>query len=454
MNNRNIKPISPFILFCQKVIPLAFDESMSYYECLCALTNYLYSEVIPAVNNNADAVTELQTYVANYFKNLDVQEEINNKLDMMVEDGTLANIINNTIFNELNEQVNTNTQNISNNSKEIDILKNRKYIFFGDSYASGETGTSWLNNIVNYLGLSSTDYFNASRNSYGFTYPSSTQNWETVLDYTITQISNKNDYTDILVAGGYNDGAPYNSSTQQDIENAIQSFVTKCKNNFPNAKITIAHIGWTGNMDNFEGLRKSIKAYKNCTNFGASYINNSEFIMHNYTLYNSDYIHPNATGNENIAKYLINGLLTGSCDVYYEVPITLSNLTSIQLQNYQVISITHNEISSIEFRNLNKNQMLIQSNNDNNVPLTQFIRSELFGIGNNLSTCYAGNNEYDSNTQLINCYYQDTENNSGILPILVNVNNYKFQFINLGKTKNIKFIGIPSFSINQLSLYC
>lgn len=93
MNNRNIKPISPFILFCQKVIPLAFDESMSYYECLCALVNYLYKEVVPAVNNNADAVTELQTYVTNYFKNLDVQEEINNKLDEMAEDGQLADIV-------------------------------------------------------------------------------------------------------------------------------------------------------------------------------------------------------------------------------------------------------------------------------------------------------------------------------------------------------------------------
>lgn len=93
MTNRNIKPISPFILFCQKVIPLAFDESMSYYECLCALTNYLYNEVVPAVNNNADAVTELQNYVKNYFDNLDVQDEINNKLDEMAESGELTDII-------------------------------------------------------------------------------------------------------------------------------------------------------------------------------------------------------------------------------------------------------------------------------------------------------------------------------------------------------------------------
>ena len=36
---------------------------------------------------------ELKDYVDNYFDNLDVQEEINNKLDAMVEDGTLGNII-------------------------------------------------------------------------------------------------------------------------------------------------------------------------------------------------------------------------------------------------------------------------------------------------------------------------------------------------------------------------
>lgn len=91
--SRNIHPISPFVTYCQKVIPLAFDESLSYYEALCALVHYLKHEVTPAVNENADAVTELQNYVANYFDNLDVQEEINNKLDAMAEDGTLQEII-------------------------------------------------------------------------------------------------------------------------------------------------------------------------------------------------------------------------------------------------------------------------------------------------------------------------------------------------------------------------
>lgn len=90
----------PFKFYCQKVIPLAFDESMSYYETLCALTSYIKDTLIPAVNENANAIVELQNlytelkeYVDNYFENLDIQTEINNKLDQMAEDGTLANII-------------------------------------------------------------------------------------------------------------------------------------------------------------------------------------------------------------------------------------------------------------------------------------------------------------------------------------------------------------------------
>lgn len=89
-----------FTNYIFKAIPLAFDESMSYYETLCGLLHYLKNTIIPTVNNNADAVSELQTlyeelrnYVDDYFTNLDVQEEINNKLDQMVTDGTLPEII-------------------------------------------------------------------------------------------------------------------------------------------------------------------------------------------------------------------------------------------------------------------------------------------------------------------------------------------------------------------------
>jgi hypothetical protein len=81
-------------------LPSSFVESMSYYECIAWLVKYLEKTVIPAVNGNAEALAELQAkfvelknYVEHYFDNLDVQEEINNKLDDMAESGQLAEII-------------------------------------------------------------------------------------------------------------------------------------------------------------------------------------------------------------------------------------------------------------------------------------------------------------------------------------------------------------------------
>lgn len=113
-----------FTNYIYKAIPLAFDESMSYYETLCGLLNYLKNVILPTVNNNADAVSELQTlyeelrtYVDDYFKDLDVQEEINNKLDDMTEDGTLTNLIKNyvdPIYQAYEEEINNEIDEINN----------------------------------------------------------------------------------------------------------------------------------------------------------------------------------------------------------------------------------------------------------------------------------------------------------------------------------------------------
>ena len=100
-----------FRFWCQKVLPLVYDDSLSYYELLCKVVDTL-NEVITNLNNfNEDinnllkAYVELQDYVNNYFNNLDVQTEINNKLDVMATDGTLSQIINEQIFNDLNNRL-------------------------------------------------------------------------------------------------------------------------------------------------------------------------------------------------------------------------------------------------------------------------------------------------------------------------------------------------------------
>lgn len=127
--------MKPFRFWCQKALPLVYDDSLSYYEVLCkvvkqmndfltdlqtatgAIDQFAQQFVINQqfLNDMADqlgqnvqdledyindrledymtAYTQLQNYVNNYFDNLDVQQEINNKLDEMAEDGTF-----NTLF--------------------------------------------------------------------------------------------------------------------------------------------------------------------------------------------------------------------------------------------------------------------------------------------------------------------------------------------------------------------
>ena len=109
-----VEKLNPFGRMCISLgmLPSSYKESLTYEEQLLWFCNYLTETVIPTVNNNAEAVEELQAlytqlkaYVDSYFDDLNVQEEINNKLDEMAEDGTLDEIINQEIFSELNEDI-------------------------------------------------------------------------------------------------------------------------------------------------------------------------------------------------------------------------------------------------------------------------------------------------------------------------------------------------------------
>ena len=130
------EPLNPFVVFCQKTIPLAFDESMSYMEALYGLKAYLEEQIIPTVNSNAQAVQDLTTlvqqledYMEHYFDNLDVQQEINNKLDEMAEDGSLTNLIKayvDPIYEEFESSINHNIETFENSvSSNIELMRNQ-----------------------------------------------------------------------------------------------------------------------------------------------------------------------------------------------------------------------------------------------------------------------------------------------------------------------------------------
>lgn len=72
MANNNLKS---FRMWCQKVLPLVYDDSLSYYEVLCKVVTYL-NNVIEGTNGVIDDVEELRNDLAtvqNWINNFDTK---------------------------------------------------------------------------------------------------------------------------------------------------------------------------------------------------------------------------------------------------------------------------------------------------------------------------------------------------------------------------------------------
>lgn len=87
----NLTPFKWYVLENFPFLEADFD-ALTNWQLFCKLGKEI-NKIIPAVNKVGQQTEDLTTFVTNYFNNLDVQEEINNKLDQMVQDGTLQEII-------------------------------------------------------------------------------------------------------------------------------------------------------------------------------------------------------------------------------------------------------------------------------------------------------------------------------------------------------------------------
>lgn len=72
MANNDLKS---FRMWCQKVLPLVYDDSLSYYEVLCKVVTYL-NNVIEGTNGVIDDVEDLRNDLAtvqNWINNFDTK---------------------------------------------------------------------------------------------------------------------------------------------------------------------------------------------------------------------------------------------------------------------------------------------------------------------------------------------------------------------------------------------
>ena len=192
---------SPFKFWCQKTLPLVFDDSLSYYEVLCKLVNYvnnlltdlqtatgsigtfaqqfvvnqqflnqmaeqlgtntaqLESYINDRMDDFSEAYASLQEYVNTYFANLDVQEEINTKLDEMAQDGTLDTLLQpftedwlENMTEEIRTDLANQNQTLTNQNARISVLEGRMNTFSTLPAGSTSANAELVDIRTNFLG--------------------------------------------------------------------------------------------------------------------------------------------------------------------------------------------------------------------------------------------------------------------------------------------------------------
>lgn len=73
--------VSPLRIYCQKVLPLVYDDSLSYYEVLCKVVDYI-NHLIESQKEISQAIIDLRDELMQYLNDLD--ENIENIVDQVI----------------------------------------------------------------------------------------------------------------------------------------------------------------------------------------------------------------------------------------------------------------------------------------------------------------------------------------------------------------------------------
>lgn len=407
------------------------------------------NELIASNNKLASDFTTLYNYVHDYFDNLDVQTEINNKLDAMVEDGTMATIINQEIFGELNTAVNANTLAIEgltgrvstvegsittiNNTLTVDEANDT--IIIGDSYIAGEWyegGLDWGNQLAGLMGLTvGTNCFIAAANGSGFVREGAGgATFGTLLSGLSTTITNHNKIKNIIVCGGLND---VNADTQSEIQTAISNFITSAKSSYPNATVYVGMIGWNAGSSNAT-LRDSVNtmvlpAYQACSGYGGVYLNGVEYILHYYSFLGAsgatdapDASHPTTTGQRFLSRGIYEALKSGYTN------LTVSESSTTMAGSICKLNIKNNQLEMRFQGNATLGLSSDATSGSKTVDLGELPNAFLRSVGDKSYTSMSMMLKYSDNSWVVQ-------------PVRLNVDNHHHLILNFYSTKALAVTG-------------
>lgn len=422
-------------------------DALTDYELFCKMMEY-----IKEVAKDNKEILEL-------LKNL--QPYIDEKLDEMAEDGTLADIINQEIFQELNNKIGdltdlttTDKTSLVNAINEInrtsDVspskpLDMKKVIIIGDSYASRTN--NWVSPLITKLGLENGDYFIGALGSTGFCCPNNNKVWLTLLEEIVENLtsSQKQEITHVIVCGGAND----NTYLLSEIDTAIGSFVSYVNTNLPNAKTLIGEIGWTSDTEDIVNYGKVVEAYTKCNKYNKCYyLNNVQYTLHNYSLLESDKVHPTADGCSMLANNIHQCIINGYCDIVY---------------NQLAYKLNPNDNNRTFYESLNNNLVSVYSNRPSifDVSVSSIVANGVnsFELTDSIFQ-YAKGSYYETNKAFIAAYLNV---NGTIREIYCNIGIYegKLRLYPISYSQsgyltltNITSVRIPQFKIVMDALQC
>ena len=416
---RPIQALSPFKRFCCTIgnLPSSYTQCMSYVELLDWFCHYLQNTVIPAVNNNANSVLELQNlyiklknYVDNYFENIDVQEEINNKLDEMAENGILQNIIDSQYI-----LYNKNIVLLGNFYQKLSSHQNITINCQGDSLTYGQDTNSPSvrqpdptpadNGSVHSQTRANTNYpeqlqniFNNMYDDFSITINNLGYSGDTAKTSYEKWINNRN--ADLaLIMLGTNDSRVTNwipSTYSNHIEQYIEymSKIIEQYLNWNTGVILLTPPAYNFSNDNFKNGNTTTQVYRNILEMlGKKYnipvLNTDDYITSNFdNSFFSDSVHFNEKGYITLANKLYaifcgTGLINNNFNI--------ENFTSFNSSINYPISV--NNYASFSKANL---------------PNSQTSNGNIIGINQSGKVSYGFNVKYD---------------NAIIIPILANSNN-------------------------------
>lgn len=219
---------------------------------------------------------------------------------------------------ELEEEFNQFKEDVEDELDKSTLnIKNRKVLFCGDSYTT-QNNSILFTSFVTSAGLTPANCHNIAVSGSSFL----GSQW-----LFLTQIQNyagdRNEITDIVVAGGINDALLAMPTNWQALRSAISDFYTYVKNNYPNATMWLGYIGGCKydseyySTHNFTSQEYVRWVYTEVSDLGIKLLNAYNIIHTASGNYLSDGLHPNSYTASQIGSALGNSFIGHEKPVFY-----------------------------------------------------------------------------------------------------------------------------------------